>query len=111
MITLACPVYSAINNALHEQMPIMYLHEQNGIVQFCYKGCLIGYLATQKRYLILSNLSYNCQNFSICRAAIVYLPILFRYYSTIRPLYRHVIYTVPVSCKANGDRSHFGGVA
>ena len=30
------------------------------------------------------------------------------YYSAIRSLYRHIVSTVPVSCKANGDRNQFG---
>ena len=30
---------------------------------------------------------------------------LYRYYTAIRSLYRHVVCDVPVSCKANGDRN------
>ena len=30
------------------------------------------------------------------------------YYSTIRSLDCHVVYNVPFSCKANGDRNQFG---
>ena len=85
------PLYKLNSLCMH------YLRTQNPYEEEKWKNALSTKM--QKAFLCIKFLHANVQ----C------LPILYtKFYLTIGSLYRHMVWSVPVSCKANGDRNQSG---